>query len=400
MATKLKTQNSTPIKSGSKLKSVGIKDNLKSNSGLNSNTPKKSQEPQTMDELFSQTGYSFKTYKRGDSIEGNIISASPNEVLVDIGAKSFAQVNPQELEYIRDLVNTFKVGDKINATVVYPENELGYMVISLRNLGYEKRWDYLKEKYDKDMEVEVKGLETAKGGVIIDYAGIRGFIPASQLDPSVAGEPQRLKNKKIKVKILELSKKNTRLVVSQKAVTQKGLIQKQKEALDKFEVGKQYKATATGVAPFGIFVLVPTDKEGIEIEGLIHISEIAWEKVEDPQKYVKTGDKITAVVIGIDKLSGRLNLSLKQMTPDPWKDIEKRYKTEQQIKGLVTRISSFGAFVNLENGIEGLIHISKIPPGEEPKEGDKVECVIETIDPLKRKISLSLVPKAKPVGYR
>lgn len=362
--------------------------------------PKPSKEPQTMEELLSQTSYQFKTYKRGDSVTGTIISMSSNEVLIDIGAKSYAQVGHKELENIRDLLKTMQVGDEITGTAIYPENELGYMVISLRSMGYEKRWDSLAEKYDNDQEIEVKGLDVAKGGVLVEYAGIRGFIPASQLDSAYATDPVKLKGKRIKVKILELNKKNTRLVVSQKAVTQKDLIKKQKEALDKFEVGKKYQANVTGVAPFGIFVVVPVGKEGVEIEGLIHISEIAWEKVENPQKYVKIGDKIDVIVIGIDKSTGRLNLSRKQLTPDPWKKIGEKFKVDQQITGVISRLSSFGAFVRLEPGIEGLIHISKIPPGEEPKEKETVECIIESVDPLKRKISLSLVPKGKPVGYR
>lgn len=363
-------------------------------------TSKSSSEPQTMEELLSQAEYTFKTNKRGDQVTGTVISVSSNEVLIDVGAKSYAQVATKELDHIRDLIAGLKKGDSITATVIQPENELGYMVVSLRSLGYEKRWDAIQEKFDSDSEIEVRGLDVAKGGVLIDFAGLRGFIPQSQLDQSVSGDPQKLKGRRIKVKVIELNKKNTRFVVSQKAVTQKDLIKKQKEALDTFEVGKKYKANVTGIANFGIFVVVPINKEGIEIEGLIHISEIAWEKVEDPHKYVKIGQKIDITVIGIDKTSGRLNLSIKQLTPDPWKDIEKRYAKEQQIKGNISRLSSFGAFVAIEPGIEGLIHISKIPPGEEPKEGQKVECLVESVDSQKRKISLSLVPLSKPVGYR
>lgn len=357
-------------------------------------------EPQTMEELLSQTSYSLKTFKRGDKITGTIISVSPSELLVDYGGKSYAQVGHKELENIRDLIKTLKVGEKITGTVVYPENELGYMVISLRDLGSDKKWDFLNEKFQNNEEIEVKGLDVVRGGLLIDYTGIRGFIPASQLDSAFVVDPQKLKGKRISVKILELNKKNTRLVVSQKAITQKDLVAKQKEALESFVVGKKYPARVTGIASFGIFVVVPTTFEGIEIEGLIHISEIAWEKVEDPQKYVKVGDKIEAIVIGIAKSTGRLNLSIKQLTPDPWKNIEKRYQKEKQVSGVVSRISPFGAFVTLEKGVEGLIHISKIPPGEESKEGEKLECIIEMVDVDKRKISLSLIPKGKPVGYR
>lgn len=377
---------------------IKIKSKTKDNTKIKSS--KSTVEPQSMEELLSQTGYTFKTYKRGDQITGVVISTSSNEVIIDVGAKSYAQVATKELDHIRDITSTLKPGDSISAAIVQSENELGYMVVSLRSLGYEKRWETLAEKFENDTEIEVRGLDIARGGMLIDYAGLRGFIPQSQLDTSAAGDPQKLKGKKIKVKIIELNKKNTRFVVSQKAVTQKDLIKKQKQVLDTFEVGKKYKANVTGIANFGIFVVVPVEKQGVEIEGLIHISEIAWEKVEDPHKYVKVGQKIDVCVIGVDKTSGRLNLSIKQLTPDPWKEIENRYKAEQQIKGIISRLSSFGAFVAIEPGIEGLIHISKIPPGEEPKEGQKVECLIESVDSQKRKISLSLVPISKPVGYR
>lgn len=362
--------------------------------------PDKAVMADTMDDLLKETKYSFSSVKRGDQVTGKIISLSPNELLVDVGSKSFAQVLSKELVGIRDLIASLSIGDTITGTVIYPENELGYIVISLRNLGYEKRWDTLSERFENDQEIEVKGLDIAKGGLLVEYAGIRGFIPASQLDPTSSADPQKLKSKKIRVKILELNKKNTRFVLSQKAVTQKDVIQKQREALDKFEVGKKYQALVTGTASFGIFVVVPFKEEGVEIEGLIHISEIAWEKVEDPQKYVKMGSTIDVMIIGIDKTSGRLNLSIKQLTPDPWKHIEEKYKKEQHISGRVSRVSSFGVFVTLESGIEGLVHISKIPPGEEPKEGDTLDCLIENVDAAKRKISLSMIPKAKPVGYR
>ncbi len=363
-------------------------------------TKKNTGQPQTMADLLADTDYRLPFYQKGDKVTGTIIALSSNEILIDVGAKSYAQVGRKELEMIKYLLPSLKVGDQVSGTVILPENELGYMVVSLKNLGYEKKWELLEEKLKKEAEIEVKGVEVAKGGLLIDYAGIRGFIPAAQLDPAFVADPSKLKGKKIKVKILEVNKKNTRFVVSQKAVTQKELIDKQKKALDQFEIGKKYEARVTGVANFGIFVLVPAVKPKVEIEGLIHISEIAWEKVEDPNKYVKVGDQIEVVVIGIDKTSNRLNLSLKQLTPDPWKDIDKKYKPEQQVTGKISRLSGFGAFVNLENGVEGLIHISKIPPGENFKEGQKIQCVIEKVDPIKRKIALSFIPKAKPIGYR
>ena len=136
-------------------------------------------EPATMEELLAQTGFSLKTYKKGDQAGGTIISLSPNEVLIDVGGKSFAQIAQRELENIRDLINSLKVGDKISGTVISTENDMGYLVISVRSLGYEKKWDLLEEKLKESQEIEVKGLELAKGGLLVEYAGLRAYIPAS-----------------------------------------------------------------------------------------------------------------------------------------------------------------------------------------------------------------------------
>ena len=201
-------------------------------------------------------------------------------------------------------------------------------------------------------------------------------------------------SKKIKVKVLEVDQSLNRLVLSQKASSLGISPEVMKEKLNKVKTSDVLKGTISGVAPFGLFV----DVDGLE--GLVHISEIAWEKVMNPSSLYKINDKVEVMVIDVNQGEGKLNLSIKRLTPDPWKNILDRYPRDSTISGKIVRLAPYGAFVQLEIGIEGLIHVSKIPTGEEPKVGQAVECIVENVDEVKRKISLTFVPKEKPVGYR
>jgi ribosomal protein S1 len=185
-------------------------------------------------------------------------------------------------------------------------------------------------------------------------------------------------------------------------MTEEATLTRQKELLSVISVGDEVQSTITGVVPFGAFAKFTVKKEDKEhvVEGLIHISEIAWEKVEDPNQYLKTGDSIKVKIIGIDPESGKLTLSLKQLLPDPWENVTDMFEKDTQVKGTVTRVTPYGVFVALSPGIEGLIHISKISPGEEPKPGDEITCNVEDVQGEKRKISLSMSLTEKPIGYR
>lgn len=355
-----------------------------------------SQEPTTMEELLSQTGYTLTGWKRGQVIEGKVLSVSPKHMSLDICGKSEAVIHEKEMPYIADLVRGLKVGDKVMVHVVNPENDRGQTVVSLRRTAMQKRWDMLGDLLKKSEAVEVAIRESTKGGFLVDYLGLRGFIPLSQADSELVRTGERASGRRVKVKVIEVNKDANRLVFSQ---TAGGMSDKQKEALGKVEIGKTYRADVTGLAPFGAFVTVKIMPD-MALSGLIHISEIAWEKVEKPESYVKVGQTVDVKAIGVDTNTGKLTLSLKQLTPDPWQDIAKMFALEQMVKGKVTRLTAYGAFVTLLPGIEGLIHISKIPPGEEPKVGQDVECSVEEVSAEKHKISLSLVTHAKPIGYR
>ena len=382
---KIKTQKDKSDISSSKKITSSVKTTIKFH---------KKKEPQTMEELLSITGISSFSLKKGDTVKGIVISVSAKEILVDIGKKSFGILAEWELEQVKEFVKKFKPGDKVTAQVVNPENEYGYTVLSLRRSSLENRWERLWEIKEKGEDIEVTVIEPAKGGVLIDWQNLRGFIPSTQLESEYATNPAQLINKRLKVKVIEIDPSINRLVLSQKASAMGVTPSVQKEKLGKIKEGDTLTGTVSGIAPFGVFV----DIDGIE--GLVHISEIAWEKVENLSELYKTGDKVEVMVLDINANEGKLNLSVKRLTPDPWKNILDRYPLETQVSGKVVRSAPYGIFIQIEPGIEGLLHISKIIPGEEPQVGDTVECLVEKIDTFKRKISLTLVPTEKPVGYR
>ncbi len=351
-------------------------------------------EPQTMDELLAQTGGLHLGIKKGTTVDGIVVSVTPREVLIDIGKKTFGIIASWELEQVKDYAASLKPGEKVTAQIINPENESGYATLSLRKTSSERRWVILSDVNKKGEDIEVLGLEVAKGGLLVEWQSLRGFIPSTQLDQEVIGNPFMLIGKNIKVKVLEVDPKLNRFVLSQKAATLGISPAVLKDKINKIKQNDILKGVVSGIAHFGLFV----DIDGLE--GLVHISEIAWEKVENPASLYKTGDKVEVVVLDINLDEGKLNLSLKRLTPDPWKNILERFPPDTQVTGIAMRVAPYGIFVKLETGIEGLIHISKITAGSEPKIGEKIECIVEKVDPTKRKISLTIVPHAKPIGYR
>ncbi len=359
-------------------------------------------QPQTMEELLAMTGYTLKGIKKGDVVEGVVGRVTPNEVTIEIGGKTEGVVIDRELENYRDMLMELTPGTKVVAQVIVAENDRGQSVLSLRRSIFEKRWEDLAVHQKDGTPVEVTLKEPVRGGILVDYGGLRGYIPQSQLDGGLMKQIDKITGRRISVKVVEVDKETNRLVFSQRAVSEGATLAKQKELLDALTVGESVQATITGVVPFGAFGKLKVTKEGVEhdIEGLIHISEIAWEKVEDPGQYIKVGDSVKVKVIGVDPSTGKLTLSLKQLLPDPWEHVLDMFEKDSQVKGTVSRVTPYGIFITLSPGIEGLIHISKVSPGEEPKVGDEITCLIEDIKPDQRKISLSMALTEKPMGYR
>lgn len=356
----------------------------------------------TMEELLAQTGYSLKGLKKGDVVEGTVTRVSPKEVTIEIGGKTEGVVIDRELESYRDTILALKVGDKVVAQVIVAENDRGQSVLSLRKSIFEKQWTGLTDKQKSGEPIEVLLKELVRGGMLVDCGGLRGYIPQSQFDSATSKQLDKMVGRRLPVKVMEVDQASNRLIFSQRAMTEEANLSKQKELLELIKVGDIVEAKVTGVVPFGAFAKFSVDKDGEahDIEGLIHISEIAWEKVEDPGQYIKTNDTVKVKVIGIDEKTGKMTLSLKQLLPDPWEHVLDMFEKDTQVKGTVSRVSPYGVFVNLSPGIDGLIHISKISPGEEPKVGDEITVNIEDIQPDKRKISLSMTLTEKPIGYR
>ncbi|HUV46640.1 MAG TPA: S1 RNA-binding domain-containing protein [Candidatus Bathyarchaeia archaeon] len=355
-------------------------------------------EPQTMEELFKATGYQPHGLKKGTQLEGTITDVSKRAVLVDIGAKTEGMVIGKSFEAAQDFIDQLKVGEKISVIVLSPENDKGQILLSLKQAASDYKWNHFEQYLKTGEAVEVRGLEVNRGGLIVRVLGVRGFVPASQLGRKYLGKPEELQNKLFKAKVIEVDREKNRLIFSEKQISEAEALAAKQEALKKVKIGQELSGKVSGIMPFGIFVQIE-DKD-LFLEGLVHISEISWERVEDLNRLFKVGQKIKVKVLEIDKVSGRLNLSLKQLTEDPWQEIAKKYKPEKKVKAKVSRLVAFGAFVELEPGVEGLIHISKIPAEYNIKAGDKIDIYVETVDTAKRRMSLGLVLKEKPVGYK
>src|SRR3989344_3809751 len=369
---------------------------LKTKEG-NGNTSQKTsipalKHPQTMEELLALTGYKLQGLKKGDVVKGVIGRVTPKEITVDIGRKTECVVIDRELENYKDALMALKTGDSVVCQVIVEENDRGQPVVSLRRSIFEKRWEDLVDHQKKGEPVEVLFKEPVRGGILVDYVGLRGYIPQSQLDSAMVKQMDKLSGRKVSAKVIEVDKATNRLVFSQRAVSEGEALAKQKEVLGAIPVGESVQATITGVVPFGAFAKFKVTKDGVEheVEGLIHISEIAWEKVDDPNSYIRPGDTVKVKVIGVDAATGKLTLSLKQLLPDPWESVLDMFEKDSVIKGTVSRVTPYGIFVTLSPGVEGLIHISKVAPGEEPKAGQEITCVVEDIQADKRKISLSM----------
>lgn len=371
--------------------------------------------PTNMEELLAETGYQIKAPRPGQVISGMVTDVTKKVVLIDIGAKTEGMVVEREFEAARDFIDQLTVGDEVTAYVLTPENERGQILLSLKRALIDKRWEQFAQYMETGEVVEVRGLEVNKGGMIVNAGGIRGFVPSSQFGKEYLGRMEELLDKSFTVKVIEVDKEKNRLIFSERHVSEADAIAKKIEALKYVHEGDTFDGVVSGIMPFGVFAgvevpIVGKDKTGKgkkdtdalvgKLEGLVHISEISWEKVNDPNDYFKLGDRIKVKVLGVDEAAGKLNLSVKQLSGDPWSTVETKYPIGAKVKGMVTRTAPFGVFVTLEPGIDGLIHISKIPGGAEPIVGKGVDIFVETIDVPHRRMSLGMVLTEVPVAYK
>ena len=354
----------------------------------------------SMDELMARKGSDIKPPRKGDTVVGTVTDVSGRTILVDIGAKAEGLITDRDFEESRDFMKSLSVGDRVSVYIVSPENDRGQILLSIRFAAQEWQWKKLLEWKEEGKTIEIRGLDVNKGGVVarIDSMDIQGFVPTSHLSAALAKNLDGLINRVFSAKIIEVDRANNRLIFSEKFVSEAGEIEAKKSTLSGLAVGTKVKGTIVGITDFGAFAKVQVN--GQDVEGLIHISELAWDKVEKAEDVVSVGQEVELAVIDAHPETGKVGFSLKQRLSDPWDGIESRYPPGKKMKGKVTKIASFGAFVQLEPGVSGLLHISKIPTGNEPVVGQEIEVAIEDLDSEHRRLALGMVGGEAPVIYR
>ena len=345
-----------------------------------------------MDQLLQTS--QVAAIKKGKEINAKIISFSKKGIIFDIGGKSQALLGTREVKELSTYLPYLKEGMSLKVRVVSEEARDGYPVVSLQKFFDRGKWDILQAKKDNEEMIDVVCGDYGKGGLFIDFMGIRGVIPKIQLVEKNIDKPENLIGQKIKVKILEVDQEKNRLVVSQKAAIFNISNKELTNRFNKIEVGKEYSAKVLGVSDFGIFCEING------VEGLVHISEISWEKVSSAANYAQPGSTIKVMVAEKNPKDKKLNLSLKRLLKDPWDKIEELYPKDKEIDGEVIRKEKYGYFVKLDQGIEGLVHISKLTGKEQFAIGQKIKVFIERINKKERRMSLLLPQTARPVTYR
>ena len=357
------------------------------------------QEVHPMEQLLQDSSYDLRQLEVGEIIEGTIVGFTDNgEVLVDINAKSEGVIPARDLDRVDDDIREgLKEGEKIFVQVVRPTSREGNAVLSLSRALAEYDWQKAQELLESQevFEGEVSGYN--RGGVIVFLGKARGFVPASQL-VSDEGKKQedsdeRFKDmvgKKLMLKVIEMDRSRNRLILSERQAMREFRRQQKEKLLSELQVGSVHEGVVSSLAPFGAFV----DLGGAD--GLIHLTELSWRRVQDPTEVVSIGDKVNVKVISVDRERRRIGLSLRQLQPEPWTIIHENYAIGQLVDGVVTRLTSFGAFARIDDTIEGLIHISELSdhrinhPKEVVKEGQRVVLRIIKIEPEKRRMGLSL----------
>jgi len=374
-------------------------------------------EPTTMEELLAEQDADIKSFKHGDVVEGSVVRIDKDEILVDIGAKSEGVVSNREL-YGRnaEAQPALNVGDTVLVYVLQPESPEGHVVLSLRRAGLERKWRSMQEQFEAGVIIEAPVIDHNKGGLIVD-CGIRGFVPISQIvdfprrpqndqprdaAQEIAEKLQPFVGRKLRLKILEVNRKANRLILSEKVALYEERREKRDELFSSLQVGQRVKGNVRSIAPFGVFV----DLGGID--GLVHKSELSWNKVNNPEGGYKVGEEVEAEVIDINHERGRISLSIRRLQPDPWHSTVADFNVGDIIDGTVTKLVNFGAFVRVRDGLEGLIHISELSnqrvahPGDVVHEGQQLKLRIISLDSERHRLGLSLKqaedPSARPAS--
>ena len=351
------------------------------------------------EEMNSLIDGTITDFDEGDLVTGTVVKIEHDEVLLDIGFKSEGVIPARELSIRKDVnpEDVVSLGDTIEALVLQKEDKEGRLILSKKRAEYERAWNRVEEKFNAGENVEGEVIEVVKGGLILDI-GLRGFLPASLVDLRRVKDLNAYLGTRIEARVIEMDRNRNNVVLSRRVVLEEARKAERQEILSKLKPGMRLKGTVSSIVDFGAFV----DLGGID--GLVHISELSWNHVNHPSEVVKVGQEVEVQVLDVDLNRERISLGLKQTQEDPWRSLVKKYPVGAIVEGTVTKLVTFGAFVDLGDGIEGLVHISEMAkqhvdaPSQVCKVGDKVQVKVMEIDLDRRRISLSMKAAAETLG--
>ena len=351
-----------------------------------------------MEQYLRDPAHDYRNLKYGDSVDGTIVRNDREEILVDIGSKSEGVVPNREMTSLTGEERAaLKVGDVLLVTVVQTEDAEGRIVLSIDKAKQEKSWRNLQTSHDAGEVIHAPVVNYNKGGLLVNLDGVRGFVPSSQVS-SVSRGPEvqkqsdmaKLVGQTLPLKVIEINRPRNRLILSERQAVQEVRDARKDQLLERLEPGAVRQGRVTSLCDFGAFV----DIGGAD--GLVHLSELSWSRVKHPEELLKVGDVVNVYVLSVDEDKKRIALSIKRTQPEPWSTVTDRYQIGQEVSGVITQLTAFGAFARLEDGIEGLVHISEMSddriqhPRDVLAEGDTIHARIIRIDPARKRIGLSL----------
>jgi len=352
-----------------------------------------------MAKLLASYKSPFQSLQRGETVTGKVTKVTRQEMLLDVNAKSEALVIEKDRRIHNILMHMLKPGDKVTAIVINPESEAGIPLVSLRRFVEGKAWDILSDLQKEHKTLEVTVTDLTKGGYVVSAdAGLTGFLPNSHM---ATGGGQVQVGQRLTASVLELQRDDNKVIFTQKTT----LAKEDFDRLAKqFPVGHKMSATIASIAPFGLFITLPINDEktgkSITLEGLVHISEVAWEKTVDINEKHKVGDSIDVVVLGYDNDARRVDFSIKRLTEDPFETMVKAFPVEKKLTAPVAKLVAGAVHLDLGDNVEGIIPKEKVPPTTTYEVGQQVTVTVSDIDARRHKIFLSPVLTEKPLGYR
>jgi len=351
-----------------------------------------------MEQFLRDPAHDYRNLQYGDAIDGKIVRVEKDEVLVDIGSKAEGVVPAREMQSLlpEDRAG-LQVGDELLVFVVQPEDKEGRAILSIDKARQERSWRRLQQSYESGEVIQAKVVNYNKGGLLVNLDGVRGFVPSSQVSGISRGpetqkqsDMAKMVNQALSLKVIEINRNRNRLILSERQAAQEVREGRKDELLSSLKEGDVRTGVVSSVCDFGAFV----DIGGAD--GLVHLSELSWSRVKHPSEVVKVGDRVQVYVLSIDNDRKRIALSLKRTQSEPWTTVQERYHLGQMVEGTITQLASFGAFARIEDGVEGLIHVSELGDGrlqhprDAVKEGDVVQARIIRIDPARKRMGLSL----------